>query len=174
MVKLVDKADVAVAQLGPRHLAATVHRLAVDEDLAARRVIETVAQLDGLDFEMADWDLGAERYLRDGVTITDEEFRSLDEDHTRSESVEAIRRLAPETGLWQEVVESFEAGAGNLDECNGRMVMTPEFPEGTYAYFLTREWPVIPRCYAGTPEPAVIARSPGGGGRGGRPGRRGR
>jgi 3-isopropylmalate dehydrogenase len=34
-----------------------------------------------LDIELTDWDLGADRFLRDGVTITDEEFRSLDEDH---------------------------------------------------------------------------------------------
>ena len=27
-------------------------------------------------------------------------------------------------------------GAGDLDEHNGRFAVTPEFPEGTYAYFL--------------------------------------
>ncbi|BFM18589.1 hypothetical protein R50073_47720 [Maricurvus nonylphenolicus] len=42
-------------------------------------------------------------------------------------------------------------GQGSLDECNGRVTKTPEFPEGTYAYFLTEAWPVIPRCYKGTP-----------------------
>lgn len=42
-------------------------------------------------------------------------------------------------------------GAGSLDECNGRFTVTPEFPNGTYAYFLTDEFPVIPRCYKGTP-----------------------
>lgn len=47
----------------------------------ARRVLETTAASEGLDFDLRDWDLGAERYLRDGVTITDEEFRSLGEDH---------------------------------------------------------------------------------------------
>ena len=47
----------------------------------ARRVLESVAGREGLDFELVDWDLGAERFLRDGVTITDEEFRSLGEDH---------------------------------------------------------------------------------------------
>jgi len=47
----------------------------------ARRVLEAVAQVDGLDFELVEWDLGAERYLRDGVTITDQEFRSLAQDH---------------------------------------------------------------------------------------------
>jgi len=47
----------------------------------ARRVLEQVADAEGLEFELQDWDLGAERFLREGVTITDEEFRSLDEDH---------------------------------------------------------------------------------------------
>ncbi len=42
-------------------------------------------------------------------------------------------------------------GSGTLDECNGRFCVTPEFPEGTYAYFLTADWPVIPRNFRGTP-----------------------
>ena len=45
----------------------------------------------------------------------------------------------------------FDAGSGDLDECNGRTCVTPEFPEGTYAYFLTDGWPVIPRAFRGTP-----------------------
>lgn len=50
-------------------------------------------------------------------------------------------------------------GAGNLDMCNGRFVRTPDFPDGTYAYFLTRDWPVIPRCFKGTPGPDFARRS---------------
>lgn len=56
----------------------------------------------------------------------------------------------------------FVAGAGALDECNGREAVTPDFPDGTYAYFLTRDWPVIPRCYKGTPSPTMTTRSGGG------------
>ena len=47
----------------------------------ARRVLEAVARTEGLDFQLTDWDLGAERYLRDGVALTEGEFRSLAEDH---------------------------------------------------------------------------------------------
>ena len=47
----------------------------------ARRVLEFAAEAEGADFELVDWDLGADRFLRDGITITDEEFRSLDEEH---------------------------------------------------------------------------------------------
>jgi hypothetical protein len=45
----------------------------------------------------------------------------------------------------------YAAESGDLDECNGRFCKTPEFPEGTYAYFLTKEWPVIPRAFRGKP-----------------------
>jgi len=63
----------------------------------------------------------------------------------------------------------FVKGRGPLDECNGAQVATPEFPNGTYAYFLTEKWPVIPRCFNGTPDDSFALRGPGGGG--GRPGR---
>lgn len=56
----------------------------------------------------------------------------------------------------------FVEGSGDLDTCNGATVVTEDFPDGTYAYFLTRDWPVIPRCYRGTPEPSVVERGPGG------------
>ena len=42
-------------------------------------------------------------------------------------------------------------GSGDLDECNGRFTVTKEFPEGTYAYFLTANWPVIPRYFKAEP-----------------------
>ena len=45
----------------------------------------------------------------------------------------------------------YVTGLGDLDECNGRFGITPDFPQGTYAYFLTSGWPVIPRCFRGTP-----------------------
>ncbi|MCB1062518.1 MAG: YHYH protein [Verrucomicrobiae bacterium] len=61
----------------------------------------------------------------------------------------------------------YAEGSGDLDECNGRYAVTPEFPEGTYAYFLTEEWPVIPRLFRGTPVPLrEERRGPPGGPRG--------
>ncbi len=44
-------------------------------------------------------------------------------------------------------------GLGDLDECNGRWAKTPEFPEGTYAYYITDEFPSIPRYFKGKPSP---------------------
>lgn len=55
-------------------------------------------------------------------------------------------------------------GYGDLDESNGRFTSTPAFPDGTYAYFLTETWPVIPRSYRGTPSQDFMRRGgpPGG------------
>jgi len=36
-----------------------------------------------------------------------------------------------------------------LDECGGRFGITPEYPNGTYYYVLTDNWPYIPRCLKG-------------------------
>ena len=43
----------------------------------AHRVLTAVTELEGIDVEVSELDYGAERYLREGVTITDEEFRAL-------------------------------------------------------------------------------------------------
>jgi len=47
----------------------------------ARRVLERVEELHAIGLELREWDLGAERYLREGVALTEEEFRSLRDDH---------------------------------------------------------------------------------------------
>lgn len=52
-------------------------------------------------------------------------------------------------------------GLGDLDQCNGRECVTPEFPDGTYAYFLSDEWPWVPTYLKGTPDDSF---SPGPGG----------
>ena len=57
----------------------------------------------------------------------------------------------------------YSAGLGNLDECNGRSGVTPEFPNGTYHYVLTDTFPYIPRCFRGTPDPSFARGRPGGG-----------
>ena len=57
-------------------------------------------------------------------------------------------------------------GLGDLDMCNGRFTVTDEFPKGTYAYFLTEDWPVIPRYFKA--EPLKLRGGPGHQ-RGGRP-----
>jgi hypothetical protein len=77
----------------------------------------------------------------------------------------------------------YVAGAGDLDECNGQFGVTPEFPLGTYHYYLTSSFPFVPRMFHGTPLATFlrharprVQRGPGGpgglggfGGPGGRP-----
>lgn len=46
----------------------------------ARKVLECAAAAAPLAIQMTEWDLGAERYLRTGVTIREDEFRALAED----------------------------------------------------------------------------------------------
>jgi hypothetical protein len=53
----------------------------------------------------------------------------------------------------------YVAGSGDLDECNGRTGVTPEFPDGIYHYMITDTYPFIQRCITGT--------GTGGGGGGG-------
>jgi hypothetical protein len=53
----------------------------------------------------------------------------------------------------------YVAGSGDLDECNGRTGVTPEFPGGTYYYAMTDTYPFIQRCVKG----AVSAAAGGGG-----------
>jgi hypothetical protein len=68
----------------------------------------------------------------------------------------------------------FVKGSGDLDECNGRNGVTPEFPDGTYYYVVTGAFPFIPRFFRGTPDSSFERRmGPPPGGPGG-PGRRGR
>jgi len=62
-------------------------------------------------------------------------------------------------------VQDFEfiKGSGDLDECNGRFGVTPEFPQGIYYYVLTTKFPMVPRWFKGTPDPSFKHHPPGGG-----------
>lgn len=40
-------------------------------------------------------------------------------------------------------------GSGDLDECNGRFGVTPEFPDGVYHYYVSDDFPFGPRCLKG-------------------------
>ncbi|MCB1734902.1 MAG: YHYH protein [Gammaproteobacteria bacterium] len=57
----------------------------------------------------------------------------------------------------------YRPGHGDLDKCNGRSGKTPEFPEGTYYYVLTGDFPFIPRCWVGVAD-ASFRKGPGNGG----------
>ncbi len=46
----------------------------------------------------------------------------------------------------------YVAGSGDLDECNGAVTRSAEFPAGSYAYFITEGYPFVARCWIGTPD----------------------
>ena len=53
------------------------------------------------------------------------------------------------TGVYTADYEYTSTGA--LDECNGKEGVTAEFPDGTYYYMVTDNYPGIPRCFVGIP-----------------------
>src|SRR5690606_459274 len=50
----------------------------------------------------------------------------------------------PYDGTYDQDYEYVE-GLGELDECNGRFGVTPQFPHGTYYYVVTADYPWVPR-----------------------------
>lgn len=53
-------------------------------------------------------------------------------------------------------------GAGDLNQANARFTVTPEYPTGTHAYFLSDGFPFIPRYFIGTPDPSFAKGPPRG------------
>ena len=43
----------------------------------------------------------------------------------------------------------YNSSMSELDECNGRYGITPEFPEGIYHYYITDNYPYVQRCLRG-------------------------
>jgi len=60
-------------------------------------------------------------------------------------------------------------GYGDLDECNGRVGVTPEFPNGIYYYMVTDEFPFFSRCLKGEFSSNGGGNGDGGGGNGNPP-----
>jgi hypothetical protein len=63
----------------------------------------------------------------------------------------------------------YAEGFGDLDECNGRFGVIPEYPEGIYHYYLTDTYPFIPRYTIGKPDDSFSRRAQHGRVRGIRP-----
>ncbi|MEM9208129.1 MAG: YHYH protein [Pseudomonadota bacterium] len=51
-------------------------------------------------------------------------------------------------------------GSGDLDACNGRYGVTPEYPNGIYHYFVTDDYPFIQRCVWGEPTDDALIGGP--------------
>ena len=63
-----------------------------------------------------------------------------------------------------EFAQDYEYVTGSeLDSCNGREGVTPEYPNGTYYYIVTSGFPYVPRCYVGAPDASFTKAPPPGG-----------
>ncbi|MBT4832005.1 MAG: YHYH protein [Porticoccaceae bacterium] len=52
-------------------------------------------------------------------------------------------------GTFTQDYEYVEGSGSDLDECNGRTGVTPEFPDGIYHYYATDGFPYLQRCVKG-------------------------
>jgi hypothetical protein len=92
-------------------------------------------------------------YARYGYTVASDKTSALKKLSTSYRTKATPDTGRPSTtafpmGHFQQDWE-YVAGLGDLDECNGRVGVTPEFPNGTYHYFITDSYPFIQRCTKG-------------------------
>ena len=73
-------------------------------------------------------------------------------DENRPAILTSIGNKSPNTpipmGAFTQDYEYIE-GIGDLDRCNGRFGVTPEFPDGIYYYVVTDDFPFFTRCLKG-------------------------
>jgi len=99
-------------------------------------------------------------YGRSEATNASSAFREL----TSSWQIKAGNRTGGPGGKYDgKFTADYEyvAGSGDLDECNGRFEVTPEFPEGIYCYHITMEFPQLSRQWRGAPDNTFFKRDTG-------------
>lgn len=92
-------------------------------------------------------------YARYGYSVADDSSSPLRAMTGSYQLVSTVSDNRPSTELYAlgtfgqdwEYVE----GSGDLDECNGREGVTPEFPLGIYHYYATDTYPYFQRCVKG-------------------------
>lgn len=105
-------------------------------------------------------------YASYGYTSANDATSGLKKMHSSYRLKSGLRPSGPGGAYDGKFTADYEyvKGNGDLDECNGRFGVTPEFPQGTYHYCITDEFPWISRIWRGTPDPSFMKR-PGPGGR---------
>jgi len=92
-------------------------------------------------------------YARYGYSVASDAASSLKAMTGSYQLVSDVSASRPSTDVyplgtfaedWQYV-----EGSGDLDECNGRVGVTPEFPQGIYHYYATDSYPYFQRCVKG-------------------------
>jgi hypothetical protein len=93
-------------------------------------------------------------YARDGYTVATDASSPLKEmtSSYRTKASPAANRPATTLYAMGTFTQDYEyvSGLGDLDECNGRTGVTPEFPNGIYHYFATNTFPNLQRCVKGS------------------------
>lgn len=92
-------------------------------------------------------------YARYGYSDPTDATSAIIEMRGSYQLVSTVSDDRPDTSVYQlgsfrqdwEYVE----GLGDLDECNGRYGVTPEFPDGIFHYFATDNYPYFQRCVSG-------------------------
>ncbi|PCM44030.1 YHYH protein [Marinobacter sp. ANT_B65] len=95
-------------------------------------------------------------YARYGYSVADDASSGLKVITGSYQLVSSVSASRPSTttypmGTFQQDWEYVE-GSGDLDECNGRVGVTPEFPAGIYHYYATDTYPYFQRCVKGEVE----------------------
>jgi len=95
-------------------------------------------------------------YARYGYSVADDASSGLKVMTGSYQLVSSVSASRPSTdtyplGTFQQDWEYVE-GSGDLDECNGRFGVTPEFPGGIYHYYATDTYPYFQRCVKGEVE----------------------
>ncbi len=95
-------------------------------------------------------------YARYGYSIASDSTSALVSMTGSYQLVGNVSSSRPSTSIYElgTFAQDWEyvAGSGDLDECNGRVGVTPEFPEGIYHYYATDTYPYFQRCVKGEVE----------------------
>lgn len=95
-------------------------------------------------------------YARYGYSVADDASSALANMTGSYELVNdnAASRPSTETYALGTFAQDWEyvEGSGDLDQCNGRVGVTPEFPAGIYHYYATDSYPYFQRCVSGAVE----------------------
>lgn len=98
-------------------------------------------------------------YARYGYSVADDASSALANMTGSYELVNdnAASRPSTETYALGTFAQDWEyvEGSGDLDQCNGRVGVTPEFPAGIYHYYATDSYPYFQRCVTGAIESAA-------------------
>jgi hypothetical protein len=95
-------------------------------------------------------------YARYGYSVASDSTSSLISLTGSYQPISEVSSSRPSTTIYElgTFAQDWEyiAGSGDLDECNGRVGVTPEFPEGIYHYYATDTYPYFQRCVKGEVE----------------------